>query len=214
LLKEAFDRHSLQLIESTFFPAIGLIEYWQGSMGVNLSFLLFLSWNIFKNFAVNFKYPSGGLKMRGFVITPILFVGIFLVSGLMLLNFITLDSNMRDSIAFESRLRNLDNGLMEEKTTIGTSLLFYAAKEAPWVANQDELEAGISSKMGSPVTVWGCGPDYFKVNYTGNFYRSEEDMEINQTYIVTKDITCPIILEIGKNNASFTCNPYTITCTV
>ena len=150
--------------------------------------------------------------MRGFVVTPILFVGIFLVAGLMLLNFITFDSAMKDSIAFESRLRNLESGLMEEQTSVGTALLFHSAKEAPWVSNQTELEAGISYKMGAPVTVWGCGPDSFKVNCTGSFYRSEEGMEINRTYTVTKEITCPIITEISKNNATFECPPYTINC--
>jgi len=150
--------------------------------------------------------------MRGFAITPLLFVGIFLIVGLMLLNFTDTDFRITKSISQEARLAELQEALMENRTSAGNLLFQYSVQAAPLVNYSWQLEQVLKEALGGPVNITDCTPDSFRscLNYT--FYKKNLDSEINRSYTISRVITCEAIKDITGQKARIDCGSVTVNC--
>ena len=139
--------------------------------------------------------------MKGFAITPVLFIGAFLIAGLMLLTFIDSDTQIVKGILHESEISNLFELYMENKTSTSNLLFQYAVTLSPNASSKQDLEAELKSLTGCNVSIT-CHYDYFTLKADCNFYKKLGDSEINRDFTISKNITCEAINDITKKNAT------------
>lgn len=151
-------------------------------------------------------------KRKGFAITPVVFAGLFLVVGIMLLNFLVLDFKVSEGITQESRLSKLLSEGLVNKTSSENLLLFHSLDAIPLSQNTSQLESTLTQKMGGPVHVTVCNQDSLNLSYTGTFYRNESGMTVNKTYTIQRTVTCGMLEKITGQNASVECATTDFVC--
>ena len=142
--------------------------------------------------------------MKAFTITPILFIGLFIITGIVLLNFFDLDTKLSDAINRESRLNNIYYDFMENKTQMESLLLFYSIDELKNDNRKSAIQTSLRNKLGD-VTVIDCQVDFFVVEYSYNFNEIREDLKIDKNVLINKKITCDIANEVHPGVPSSNC---------
>ena len=150
--------------------------------------------------------------MRGFAMTPVLFVGLILIVGMMLLTFMDMDFRASEGIAHEGRLNKLAGGYLENRTSAEVSLFYYSALSAAESSAVPELESRISGRIGHPVHVTGCSADGFDVYYDESYTAREMESSINRTYRVEKRINCDAVLQLVYRNVTLNCGTEIFRC--
>ncbi|MFQ5647987.1 MAG: hypothetical protein ACE5FW_02015 [Candidatus Aenigmatarchaeota archaeon] len=135
--------------------------------------------------------------MKGFAITPLLFIGVFLIVGLMLLNFTDTDARIASGISQETRLAGLEEAFQENKTTAAT-LLFNLSIDAVASGYTESglLAAWLGDVLGGNATI-SCAPKSYKVQLASSFQKSNLDSEINRSYTVARNMTCSTIRDLA-----------------
>lgn len=142
--------------------------------------------------------------MRGFAITPMLFVGIFLIVGLMMITFIDTDTRITSGISQEAKLTELQEAFLEHKITTSSLLYFYSVDNATKVNTSEELENSLENLLGGAASVT-CLPGSFGVQLNYTFYKKSQDAEINRSYSLYREIACSEVEELTGNNATIEC---------
>lgn len=135
--------------------------------------------------------------MKGFAVTPLLFVGILLVAGLMFLHFSQYGQALSEAAAREGRLAGLESDFLAYRTSLENSLLFRSALEA----SEGTVPEGITD----------CGPDSITVSVPYTFQKQDLDCWINRTGVIEKTITCELIRQVTWKGASLGCG---LNCTL
>jgi hypothetical protein len=149
---------------------------------------------------------------KGFTITPILFVGLILITGLMLLNFTDLDRRVSEGISKETQLNKLHAALMENQTNTETLLLFHSANESTYSSTRAGLESAIGSRMGGTARIVSCLSDRFTVEFNETFYMESLDATANSTYSARRTLDCARINGLTDRNATVSCGSVTLSC--
>ena len=139
---------------------------------------------------------------KGFAITPVLFVGLALVTGLMLINFTDLDRRVSEGISKESQLNRLQSAFFENMTATETLLLFYSANESTYASTKSNLESRISARMGGPVSIPLCGDIGFVVEFNETFSMGTLEAFLNRTYSLQKVILCEHVNGLTGRNTT------------
>jgi len=142
--------------------------------------------------------------MKAFTITPILFVGLFIITGIVLLNFFDLDTKLSGAINRESRLNNIYYDYLENKTQMENLLLFYSIDELKKDYRKSVIQTSLRNKLGD-VIITDCQVDFFIVEYSYNFNKIRVDLKIDKNILIDKKITCSIISEIHPAIPSSNC---------
>jgi len=142
--------------------------------------------------------------MKGFVITPVLFIALFLIAGIMMITFMTIDKRVAGGINAEAALRKAQADLLENRT--GTEdLLFYASVDSADVSGTEaELKAGIEASF-SPVSLAfdpAQQPKWFTVNYTYDFSRQADAVSIEKSVTASSRVSCAAINAFHMHNIS------------
>ena len=147
--------------------------------------------------------------MKGFTITPILFVGLFFITGIVLLNFFDLDTKLTESINREGRLNNLYYDYIENKTQTESKLLLVSAEVSATVDNEIDLINGIHAIFPNAVITCYGGND-FTITYDYMFEKEDLDAKISRPIEISKTILCSFVKEINLNfnsNGCIVCPP-------
>ncbi|MBU5557728.1 MAG: hypothetical protein QW751_01090 [Candidatus Aenigmatarchaeota archaeon] len=83
--------------------------------------------------------------MKGFVVTPVLFVGLFLIVGLMVITFASVDKQLAAGIAAESAARKLAAEALERHLDASSSLMYFALMANS--SNCSEMQIAIQGNM-------------------------------------------------------------------
>lgn len=150
--------------------------------------------------------------MKGFTITPVLFVGLVLITGLMLISFTDLDRRISEGISKESQLNRLKEDFMENRTATGVLLLFHSANESTYASDRSGLESAIGARMGGPVEIVSCQAGGFTVEFNQTFSDSTPDAWIDETYSIRKGLDCDRINGLTDRNATVSCGSVTLSC--
>ena len=155
--------------------------------------------------------------MKGFVISPVLFVSLILIVGILLVNFSEIDKRLAEGIGAESRLKKLQADAFESEVSASNLLLVYSAKSAHECPSCDKnvLESKIKEKMNNAgeVRIDDCkiADRFFVVNYEYDFSDSIFDASIKKRIVVLNKITCGQINTIA-GSATIKCTDGTYTC--
>ncbi len=143
--------------------------------------------------------------MKGFAITPLLFVGLFAIAGIMLLSFGEMERKTRDSIEKQSLLRSIGSAAIENYTSEISLLYFASVSGTVSASTQAELEANITRILGKTAKVTDCRAGYFTSSLDHSFVKSQKPASVNDTRIVFRKITCADIYSLDKDPVSITC---------
>ncbi len=149
---------------------------------------------------------------KGFTITPILFIGMILITGIMLLTFTDLDRRVSEGISKESQLNKLQAALLENRTSTEALLLFHSANESTYAGTKSGLEAAIGTRMGGISEIVSCLSDRFTVQFNQTFYQRSMDSIVNTTYTVSRTLNCNQINDLTDRNATVNCGGTTLSC--
>jgi hypothetical protein len=153
---------------------------------------------------------------KGFTITPLLFVGVFLIVSIMLISFSDFDRRSVETLAKESRLEALEAGFLENRLTIETYLVSIAAQTAgdPAVKDIQDLYYNTSMAFGDIVDILECQRNYFTIEYNGSYSYTDPDMEIiNRTYRIERNITCDTVRQVTGRKPLIDCYGPWFNCT-
>ena len=151
-------------------------------------------------------------RMKGFTITPVLFMGLIIITGIMLITFTDMDRMVSEGISKESQLNKLQAALMENRTSTEMLLLFHSANESTHAGTRPGLENAIAARMGGPVEIVSCLSDRFTVRFSQTFCQQELDSSINTTYTVSRILDCGRINGLTGRNATVDCGGATLSC--
>ena len=156
--------------------------------------------------------------MKGFLVSPILLVGLILITGVIIINFSDIDSRIAEGISQESRVNKVLAQAFENKISTENLILFYGAEAAKTKATETEVENEIKSKLNAPtsnikIKPASCGTDEFTVDYLDYEFKSSIfDVKIKRPPVISKTITCNQYKEIIGCPSALTCNSQKFCC--
>ncbi len=144
--------------------------------------------------------------MKGFAVSPIIFIGLFIITALMLISFSDLDRKLTDGITKISSLKKLEAEYLLNKTSAENLLHLHSVFGLNGSSTEAQLKANISRLVGEPIDIVSCSPTYFTTRMVKNFYRTDGPASINRTYSIIKNITC---IDVAALNVS---RPLSVSC--
>ncbi len=143
--------------------------------------------------------------MKGFAVTPILFIGLFVVAGIMLITFGDIQRKMDDSIEKQAILRNLGSEAMEKRMSEESLLYFASVSGTLNASNTNQLVANITRILGKTATITDCKAGHFTSAVGYSFIKTQQQASINDIGVISRNITCGDIQSLGKAPTSITC---------
>ena len=150
--------------------------------------------------------------MKGFTITPVLFIGMFLIVGIMLLTFSDIDRKSSENRQKETLLKKLSYGLLEQEATEQNSLYLQSILGTVGASTDSQLKANITALLGSQVSLGDCQQTYFTVVSNRAYSKSQSPASINTTYTLYQNITCSDIQSLGIFSTSIQCPSVLFSC--
>lgn len=152
---------------------------------------------------------------KGFSATPVIFLGLFLISGILIINFSDIDRRLVEGIKNENTLHKLYSDYMENKTNQKSLLLFYSVEACSSDTTDVLIEEYVENKIGGKVKVYECNSDekYFLIRQEYEFLKNLGQAKINKNISVMQKITCDLIKEFSDGaEPIINCNGEVINC--
>jgi len=151
--------------------------------------------------------------MKGFAVTPIVFIGLFIITGLMLVSFSDLDRKLVDGISKVSSIKTLEAGFLSNKTSTENILYLQSVFGLERASTQAQLQQNISRLVEDIISITSCQPAYFTTSLTKNYYKADGQALINKTYTIGKNITCIDAVSLNIiHPISIACSSATFSC--
>src|SRR3989338_599195 len=115
---------------------------------------------------VNHSIMRLNQDMKGFAVTPIVFIGLFIITGLMLVSFSDLDRKLVDGISKVSSIKTLEAGFLSNKTSTENILYLQSVFGLEKASTQAQLQENISRLVEDSVTITSCQTPYFTTKLT------------------------------------------------
>lgn len=150
--------------------------------------------------------------MKGFAVTPIIFIGLFIITALMLISFSDLDRKLVDGMTKVSGVKKLEGEYLINKISAENLLHLQSVFGLVGASTENQLKDNITMLMGEPITL-SCQPSYFTTKLSKNYYKTDGSASINKTYTIEKNITCADLdtLKISRP-ISILCSSATFSC--
>ena len=148
---------------------------------------------------------------KGISATPVIFLGLVLIAGIMMLSFSDIDMRIVGGIGTESVLNKLYLEYSENLISHENLLLFYSIEAASVYDNKNSIEEFLEKKLSSNIRIKKCEENYFTIESNYNYINYIENTNIEKNISITKNITCELIerfckLNIQCDNGQFNCN--------
>lgn len=150
--------------------------------------------------------------MKGFTITPILFVGLFLITGLMLITFSDIDRKVAANMEKESLLGKAQSDFLQKQISDSSVLYVDSILATVGAANDVQLINNISGLVGDTVYMVDCQESFFTVFYNRTYIKNYRQAAINTTYSLHQNITCADIKSLKISNINIQCPEVIFSC--
>ena len=150
--------------------------------------------------------------MKGFTITPILFVGLFLIIGLMLITFSDIDRKAAVSAEKESVLGKAQADMLQKQISDQNILHINSILAAVGSKNDADLKNNITILVGDTAYLTDCQQAYFTVVYNKTYTKNYPQASINTTYTLSQNITCADIQGLKIFGISIQCPAAVFSC--
>ncbi len=154
--------------------------------------------------------------MKGFIISPILFVSLMLIVGVIIINFSEIDKSIAEGIGIEGRAKKILAEQFENEISTRNLILFYGVEAAKTKASETEVEDEIKSGLGvsaADIKISSCDANAFIVDYSDyNFQSTIFDVKIDKTAKISRELTCDHYKKIIGGAASLRCDGGTQFC--
>jgi len=149
---------------------------------------------------------------KGFSATPVIFLGLFLITGLLILNFSDVERRVVEGIGKENEAHKLYSDFIENKTSRASLLLTYTLDACSEGTTETSIETAVGGKLSGSVDVYGCNEKSFFVNNEYGYDKELQNSNINRDVVVEQKITCDIIFELKAKKPKITCSSGTVDC--
>jgi len=156
--------------------------------------------------------------MKGFLISPILFVSLMLIIGVIIINFSEIDRQIAEGIGIEGRVKKIQAEEIENITSMENMLLFggeLAASECNG-CSKNSLLSKISEKTEFIVGNLGisdCKSNYFIATYNYDYNEKIFDVSIkNKNIKISGNVSCELFKKLYGASVSIDCGGTTFKC--
>ncbi len=148
--------------------------------------------------------------MKGFIVSPILFVSLMLIVGVIIINFSEIDKSIAEGIGIEGRAKKILAEQFEDETSTRNLILVYGVEAAKTKATETEVEDEIKSRLGVPaadIKISLCNANAFTVDYSDYKFQSTIfDVKMDKTAKISRKITCDHYKKIIGGTSSLRCD--------
>ena len=150
--------------------------------------------------------------MKGFTITPILFIGLFIITGLMMITFSDIDRGVSATAEKESLLVKIQSDFLQKQISDNSILYIDSILATVGATNDIQLVNNISNLVGDTVHLSDCQQSFFAVFYNKTYTKNYQQATINTTYGLYQNITCADINGMKISSINIQCPSTTFSC--
>ena len=140
--------------------------------------------------------------MKGFTVTPVLFVGILVIVGIMMITFTTFDKNFTNALSDESAVSGASSKYQAALTSAESYVMLTTAQLA---SQYNETGRLVEESEKAGIYLIDCGPDYLTAAYAGTFQAEEGGVTIDRTIEIEKVVNCDAIEVATGKRAKVDC---------
>ena len=146
--------------------------------------------------------------------TPVIFLGLFLITGILMISVSDLDRKIVEGIEQDNVLEGVYINYLENKTN-QASLLFQATISTVSTDNsitKQYVESSVDEKTNYTSTIILCNEKNFTIQQKYFYNQTTRTTNITKTIIIEREITCDNIENYSGKRPQIVCGTITVNC--